>query len=338
MSENRCSPHVPARVWPTIAIAGILAAACVASTPALDARASDFHVLERGYRVKYFEACGTEGASLQYRQSDPYYIRPLIKDIKCSPGGPWGSYVYLLTTTQDPAAGIWVDVERDRFNGKSEYFRNTDVYDVGIQLSLAPVGWSGGDILFAGAGIPGGEGLIRWIQPSGAWDPRQTPADGLAHLLGPSAVDPGGDFAGSLFYVTDGVIQRVDDLGNESFFAQPPSVGSEMRFGPGGQWGTDLYTGGYVIDPNGRVAAFPAVFDEFDWAQGGGFDGDMFELHRGNPYAVDRIEWDGTRTPFATGPVNQVAFCDGSLWFTGPDGCYVVTPKGKHKSRTLVLR
>lgn len=304
-------------------LAGLLAAT-LAGPPAEAARPT---IYENGFKVTHYEGCGHLGLHKRDRQ-DVNYIPPRVDDMACSPGGSWGDYVYLLVTEQDAAAGIFVDLERVAFNGRSEFYRGVEAAADGTHLSFAPPGWGGGEVLFTTVDSSPFLSLIHWIPFAGP-----TLRTIFADSLGPVAVDPGGDFGGDVFHESDGNIVRVDALGNESLFAFPPFVGPEMRFGPGDAWGTNLYVGGSVIAPDGTITAFPTVFGEFDWAQGPGFDGDMFELVPGNPGTVDRILPDGSRIPFGTVTASDVAFCDDSLWFVGDEGCYVVTPValGRHR-------
>jgi hypothetical protein len=337
---KRVARHLlrPARhpvAYPIIALLIILG---LAALPALAGPQRRPRIYEHGFRVDRVEGCGTLGVKRLIRNTNPDYIPHSVQDIKCSPGGSWGDNVYLLVT-EDIASGGWVDVERVTFQGDSELFTSTEPRATGLQLSIAPPGWSGGEILFANVGDMVSS-LIYWIQPTGVHDARTIPLLGTLPRLGPVAVDGSGDFGGELYYASSGQIVRVDASGMESLFATPPSVGAEMRFGPGGDWGTDLYTGGSVISRDGTVTPFPASFGEFDWVFGSAFNGDMFELLQGDPSTIDRIQPDGTRSRFATaGASSQIAACNGALWIAGPgEGCFVVTPRGGQKNRKLVLR
>jgi len=321
-------PHPTESRWilacaTALALTGGLAIAAAPDKP---------QIREQGFRLRHFDNCGYAPWVPNVAPNLPKYItidRYAIGDIECSPGPAWGDYVFLAIAGRDLGADLegWasrIDM-KGNFAGSAAFTREENAYEI----AFAPPGWRGGDFFLLASNAKHAidplfdHSLIQSVDPA-------RNQDGLVWRygsdvrLGPLAVDPSGGFGGDAFFVEPGAgIIRIDASGAESFFA-PEIPGDEMRFGPGGAWGTDLYIGGVTIDPSGGITASPASFDEFDWA----FDGDMFALVPGSPAEIYRVKPDGTRTLFATATASELAYCGGSLWLAGTDGCWVVTPTG----------
>jgi hypothetical protein len=202
-------------------------------------------------------------------------------------------------------------------------------------ISFTPAAWRGGDFLLVSENWFQGPSSIDGV----ALDPNAstTLAYTIGGFIGESAVDASGSFGSDLFFQqTDSdfpgtpprsaAIWRIDAAGTFTAFADLHF--GEMRFGPGGDWGTDLYVDGLSFAPNGTPAAFATPFNEFAWASGTGFGGDMLAYVSGEaPDVIFRVKPDGTRTPFASGVTGQLTACDGGLWIAYGRGCLVVTPK-----------
>ncbi len=158
------------------------------------------------------------------------------------------------------------------------------------------------------------------------------PTTPFATLPGPGAIafPPPASAYGDFLYATtafDGPISRVSSSGAVTTWLEFPST--YIRFGPGGAWGTGLYSTGHEFENEGIVKISAAgvvtpfvtdflVPEGFDW----GFNGDMFATDpiMGEIY---RIKPNGDKTLFATLPgAADVAFR------TAEQALYVVSNQG----------
>lgn len=297
------------------------------------------NVREGGFGVTQFVECGFQGPA----PTGPKRFRPLrgfIEDIECSPGGDWGAYLYMAVSgiNQDfDPIGI---VERVSLDGHSETFDRLGAPSAASHVAFAPLGWRDGDrlmVTFPGRGAVFGIVPIMGYLPDGTSDAY---AYRLSYNLYDSAIDPTGAFGSDLFYQAEDAVSptfdfipagiyRAGALPYGTYFTGPEF--GEMRFGPGGAWGSNLYVAGIVIAPNGSSSVFPADFTEFDWAAGSGFDGDMFaHLNGADPGEIYRVKADGTATLFATNAPGSIAGCGGALWIANTGGCHVVERRGNH--------
>ena len=318
--------------------AGIVLACGMSMTLAAAAQAS-VKVKEAGFGVTPFNQCGYDGP-----QSGPQSQRPpraTINDLQCSPGGAFGDYVYVAVRTVDRNFDTIGGVERVTFTGASSLAPPGLVSNYyATNISFTPAGWRGGDLIeVTMKGDPSSTGGDSFVEPfDAAWAAQGTRGFRFGTDAA-TAVDPTGGFSSDLFFeASDGYdgsgstfvpggIYRIDSAGVESLFG-PPRF-DEMRFGRGGAWGSDLYVDGESFSPNGTSTPLGTVFREFDWADGPGFNGDMFAHVAGqDPGTVFRITPGGTATVFATGAPGQIAGCNGSLWIANQSGCFVVTKKG----------
>lgn len=294
------------RAIPGLAFASVLVTTLVAATaPARPA------VLEPGFTVEYFKDCGTTLNGFRHGS---------ILDAACTPGGPWGDYVYLAVYTLG-LDDYGSKVEKVDFSGNVSYEGGFGFGAYASHLAFSPVGWREGDSFFVTVNdIYGDTRCGRW-SPS---DDYLGPCSSYAFdHVGAVAVDPSGAFGNDLFI--DGGsgglhgVFRVDELGNTTLFS---SVGGVGKFGPGGAWGVGLYGDGVVLDPDGTATPFPGGFGlTFDWAFGPGFEGDMFSRC---PGGICRVKPDGSRTLWADGLPGDIEYCGGALWIGG-SGCLVVS-------------
>lgn len=129
--------------------------------------------------------------------------------------------------------------------------------------------------------------------------------------MGSVALDGSGAFNHDLLFEFDLGLYRRDQAGVVTQFL-PWSTGG-LQVGPGGPWGTDLYTRTIIVAPDGTTRSSPLPFLG-PWASGPGFDGDMFAACGSSQ--VCRIKPDGSMTLFATGlRLALPTACDGALWF-----------------------
>lgn len=335
----------------TMKTLAVIAALALAAGSLADAQSRRSRILERGWRLHRFPQCGYQGpvpSGQEQRERWP------IADAECSPGGPWGEYLYLAVTEPDPFddLGPWPRIERVDLQGNSELF-------------FAPPGglvsrFASTHIAFAEPGWPGGDLLFWTYRPSGSRSGSTLFIHGLDSQLstqltisrfderlfkgrlGSVLADGSGGFGFALFYQAKadpppgssllGGIVRRDASGQETEFAPeslfPVFAYEEMRFGPGGDWGTGIYVSGLSFAPDGTPTTFPVDFTEFDWGAGPGLDGDMFARIRGeDPGIVYRIEPDGTFTRFARGLPGSIAACGGFLWIVNEEGCFAAELK-----------
>lgn len=285
-------------------------------------------MVEPGFRVRHLDSCG-----YGYNNGLPGAgLRASISTGACTPGGPWGDH--LLLAAKNSGLDFYY-VEAVDADGSSRYYAlgGTGEPDDYTNLAFSPLGWRGGDLLFATLHTAINDSTQVLVQtPSGTAGPPIHLPTGLPPLVFPSAtalaVDPSGDFGNDLFFeVNDWFnhvylgVYREDAAGNTTLFSASGRVG---RFGPGGAWGTGLYGEGAILDPSGALTPFPVNFGrDFDWVEGPGFGGDMF-AECGS--AICRIRPNGDSTIFATGTLGTtLRACFGSLWLAGGGGCDVIS-------------
>jgi len=100
-------------------------------------------------------------------------------------------------------------------------------------------------------------------------------------------------------------IYRVDASGVETVFA--PVRFDELRFGPGGVWGSNLFVDGLIYAPMGPRRCSARFFREFDWVSGRGSTARCSPTWRGGSGTIFRVKADGSRTVFATGLPGSIA-------------------------------
>lgn len=292
---------------------------------------SRLDLIEPGFQAARFDECngeiekpipGTGGLRLDRFQ---------INAMECSPGGAWGDFIYMTLSrleNGDPVSRL----ARTDFQGNSETLAFATGSNVSMrEFDISPDGWREGDSLFLATITGSFTSILERYLPDGSselvWNNLS------AAFIVSAVVDPTGLFDDDVFFWQGTDIMRRDAAGGVSLFAALPSAGPgsrEMRFGPGGVWGDDLYTAGLTVAPDGTASPFPGGFSEFDWAFGPGFGGDMFNLAavQGGPSEIYRVKPDGSRSLFATAPdVSQVLFCNGELWIGGEQGCFAVSEK-----------
>ncbi|HEX5131631.1 MAG TPA: FlgD immunoglobulin-like domain containing protein [Candidatus Krumholzibacteria bacterium] len=243
------------------------------------------------------------------------------KQVECSPGGVWGNYVYM-------AASVYNIIERMDYADVSSLFATMpfNAFPVGLAFGPGPANNFGDFIYVADYGTS----TIEKVDPAGVVTPFTT-----LSLATSTTFDPTGAYSTDLFAVTgySGPIYTVDPSGVATVFAAVPSL--YIKFGPGGAWGTGMYSTsqsavGYVkVDALGNATNFCTGFtnpEGFDWATGTLFMGDMFAADVSTS-EVWRIKDDGTRTLFASMPTAaDVAFCNGAMYLVSFHGeCYKVT-------------
>src|SRR5262245_11837813 len=158
-------------------------------------------ILEPGLRVTHYDQCGYGGRPRDARYIPPYTepARARIDDMVCSPGAVWGDAVFLSVDRLNSEFEPFGQIERVRFNGKSEVIDSTASWDMISSLSFAPEGWRGGDLLIASS-PPGHSPPVAGLSgmdPSGTWTGI---ASRFGAFIGPSAVDPSGAFGSDLFF------------------------------------------------------------------------------------------------------------------------------------------
>ena len=237
------------------------------------------------------------------------------KQLECSPGGVWGSYVYAA----DSNGGL---IERIDFADNVSLFASGFTFPVGLEFGPGPAA-SFGDFLYVAD--PFG-GLVSRVDTSGVVTP-------FAPLAAPTGVrfDPSGAYGTDLFAVQSAFQGPIVTLppagGPTASFATVAAA--YMKFGPGGAWGSGLYStsgsGLVKIDSAGVSTAFATGFSKsqgFDWA----FGGELFatDVTTGEIHSIDS---SGTRTLWATLPgAADVEFCNGALYaVSNLGGCYKVT-------------
>jgi sugar lactone lactonase YvrE len=148
---------------------------------------------------------------------------------------------------------------------------------------------------------------------------------------GSIAFPPSGSAYGDFLYACQGYsgpIYRVSSAGVVTPWTTLAAL--YLRFGPGGTWGSELYSTDFATPGQGRivrvsssgtitpVATSFGIAEGFDW----GFDGDLFAADAGQGQ-VFRIKPNGAKTLFATLPgAADVAYRPGE------DALYVVSYMG----------
>lgn len=289
------------------------------------AQGSGLAVVEPGYQVTNFPACG-----FGWRGGIPTpngICRGVFTAAACSPGGPWGEGLYIEMNEGCSAYNAYV--ERVDFNGQSTpaccLVTGLNTFPSG--LAFSPPGWPGGDRLFVTILQAYFVDPITYVW---AYSPPDVFTGTLSApgAVGRLAVDPSGDFGQDIFFdaytwpdgVNLGIFRQTAD-GTTTPFSMVGGVG---RFGPGGVWGTGLYDSGSILHPDASLTSFPVDFGRnFDWVPGPGFDGDMFSLCGSD---ICRIRPDGTSSVFATGRSGgYLTSCGGALWIPGNNGCDVIS-------------
>ena len=148
---------------------------------------------------------------------------------------------------------------------------------------------------------------------------------------GSIVIAPAGSPFGDFMYGTtafSGPIVRINSSGTVTPWLTLNST--YLKFGPGGDWGFDLYSTNTLGPPNSQIVSIssaklvtPRVTglvnpEGFDW----GFGGDLFSADLG-ANTIYRVKPDGTKTLFATLPgVADVA------WRCADQSLYVVSNQG----------
>jgi sugar lactone lactonase YvrE len=148
---------------------------------------------------------------------------------------------------------------------------------------------------------------------------------------GSIAFPPSGSAYGDYLYACqayNGPIYRVSSAGVVTAWKTLASL--YLRFGPGGTWGSELYSTDFATPGSGRivrvsstgtvtpVATSFGIAEGFDWA----FDGDLFAADAGTGQVL-RVKLNGSKTVFATLPgAADVAYR------SGEDALYVVSNMG----------
>jgi len=303
------------RTWLAAAIA---ATTLMAGTPA---RAQGgLRLVEPGFRIVHITSCAY---GWNHGAPHPYLGPGKIQAAACKPGGAWGEGMLLGIATYWDDDGHYI--ESVSFDGTSTPSIQMSGRTTPTHLAFSPSGWPGGDLLFVNitnASIDPHTFVSVYLPTYFT-----VPFGLFGGSAGALAVDPSGDFGyGVLFEARTwpeneplGILRR-DLSGNITPFSMTSLVG---RFGPGGDWGTDLYGGAGTLDPAGNFTPFPVVFGRnFDWVSGPGFEGDMF-AYCGND--ICRIKPDGTSTVFATNaPSGFLTSCGGGLWIPVAGDCQVI--------------
>jgi len=245
------------------------------------------------------------------------------KGAVCSPGGVWGDYVYVGDSSGNA-------IERIDFADVASLFAmgTPDIqFPVGMVFGPGPASDFGTYLYVASYG----SGRITRLDPTGS-------PSLFVNFPSVSDVtfDPSGAYGTDMFAITYfGSISTVSSGGVVSPFSTLQSA--YFRFGPGGAWGTGLYAtcsagppgvGIVTVDPSGNATLFAGGFvgpEQFDWATGGSFDGDMFasDMSDGKIY---RIKPDGPKSLWAsvTRPAG-ITFCNGCLYVTSyAGGCWKI--------------
>ncbi len=244
------------------------------------------------------------------------------KGVACSPGGIWGDYIYF----SDSVGNL---VERvDFFDVGSIFASGLPAIDFPVGLAFGPgPALDFGDYLYVGSY---GSGQITRIDPVGT-----TSFFASFPSVADLAFDPSGAYGTDLFATEFlGPIYTVDSAGTATLFSTVSALYS--KFGPGGAWGTGLYAtttspgpGVSQVSPSGTATVFASGFsqpEQFDWATGGNFGGDMFVADV-LTNEIWRVKPDGTRTLFLDGPHDfaGVAFCNDCLYVSAfHGGCWKI--------------
>ena len=161
--------------------------------------------------------------------------------LACSPGGAWGDYVYIA----DSAAGM---IERIDFNDNVSTFAGPFSFPVGLAFGPGP-GNDFGNLLYVG---DFGTSALSSVNSGGSIAP-------FTSFPGPGdlAFDPSGAFGTELFCSSTlaGSIYEVTPAGSPTLFSGAASA--YLGFGPGGAWGSGLYS----TDQSGSVSGSDCCFD-----------------------------------------------------------------------------
>jgi len=289
----------------------------------------DLKLKEGGFRVDLFDQCRWAGQRPRQPFPDaPRPIPPVLRDMECGHGA-WGDQLYLLYTGGQDLDETFPFIARMDDEGQVTMFAAFDLSNYrAYDMSIAPEGWREGDEIFVSAwpwDVRLEPAMIVTVNPAG--DQGVQAAGDNRWTIGSAAADPTGAFGGDLFYSFGPVVVRQDGSGQSTFFIQNNTWG-DMRFGPGGNWDTDLHIRNLSIAPDGSVIQNPSGFTEFTWTEGGRFDGDAF----GYSYvtrSIYRIRPDWTSTEFAANAEAPIVYCRDALWVNSPEGCLRITPRGR---------
>lgn len=306
--------RIPAR-WLTLA----LVLALVAAVPAVADPPAFPNIIEQGYHVRVIDQCGQAAGPPTYS----------IPGAVCSEGGQFGNYIYYSEVFSEDPGNTFIG--RMRMSGHVEPAWSGGLdYQGGLYLS-PPASFVGERLLVEGRCLA--IGSLGIFAPTGALQACKSTAD---LPFGYTVFDTSGDFGHDAFTNVGTGIIRVTGFGSFSSFAPAQGRGT-MRFGPGGDWGTNLYvTGGEIVDPDGNPAYFPYGFTNWDWPAGAGWGGDLFdEDGSGNLW---RVKPDGSATLFATGvPPGHVLACGGRLWVMASENCLRISPPGGGHIKSRIL-
>ncbi len=273
-------------------IAVLCVVCCVSSV------AAQLTVLEPGFAVKTYPA----GVGAKY--------------ISCSPGGLWPDGVFFA----DSGAGV---IEHLAPDDTMSIFASGFGFPAGMEFGPGPAALYGDFMYVADFSA----GTISKVDPGGVVTP-------FTFVTSPGDVvfDPSGAYGPALFTTTafSGPMLLVDPFGLTAFFSAVPAA--YMDFGPGGAWGTGMYstdaTGISKVDAFGVATPFVGGFatsEGFDWAFGPGFGGDLFATDVAGG-AIVRIDSTGSASLFATLPgAADVEACGGGLYVVSNlGGCFKV--------------
>ncbi len=288
-------------------------AAAIVILSAASAAIAQPTVAENGFRVRTFEGCANFPG--------PAFFG--INDAVCGSGTAFGEYVYYTVAFPEDEAKD--HVARMSMRGREETFAAG--IDFNSTIVLSPSRSFAGERLIVEGLCPGFTlfGGHAFFTPSGAYD-RCIPNESRELPPGPSVFDFSGQHGFDMFVSRAGSILRVSYFGDIAVFS--PSTGpGEVKFGPGGAWGSDLYVaGGGIVDAAGNLSLFPYAFQEWDWLEGLGWDGDMFDLCGGG--RICRVRPDGAASLFATDVTgHELVACGGHLWIMSAENCVRITAR-----------
>ncbi|MBI3448121.1 MAG: hypothetical protein HY049_04280 [Acidobacteria bacterium] len=302
------------------------AAALVLTALAVSLGAADqpqTQVLEPGYAVRVFPRCGQAGVARSLAKK--LTTRPVARALACAPAPAWGDALFLsMVNEAEPSA----DIERfDPVANENTVFVPPGAESFASSLAVSPSPSPFGDIVI-GSRMPFVTPPPLRIYYVASSDPSGAPGFGLVltYPVFSIAFDPTGAFGSKLYLSTPKEVQQVDPSGSVAGFAL--ISGGMLRFGPGGAWGSDLYSsgaGGVRIDASGFAAVVPGGFGDFDWGSGAGFGDDMFARCSAGSSDLCRIHPDGTRAVWATGVAGPFTFCGQALWIYSASGCERIT-------------
>jgi len=280
-------------------------------------------IVETGYAIRVFPRCGQAGVARSLAKK--LTSRPIARALACASDPAWGDALYLSMVDATEPSG---DIERfDPVANENTVFSSPGSESFASSLVLSPPGSAFGDILVSSR-MPFVTPPPLRIYYMNSFDPSGAPGFGLVltYPIFTTAFDPTGGFGSKLYISTPREVQQVDPSGSVNSFS--PISGGLIRFGPGGAWGSDLYSsgaGGVRIDASGFATIVPGGFGDFDWGRGAGFGDDMFARCSAGSSDICRIHPDGTRTVWATEVPGPFAFCGDALWIYSGAGCERVT-------------